>query len=155
MMRLEIIYPGKTKEKYLQKGIDEYVKRLGRYVKIKIHEIKELKGKGDDHSLKEKEGRQLLSKVQKSSFLVVLDPSGFQKSSEELAGAISKWEGQGRQAIVFVIGGPIGLSREVLDQADEVLSLSKMTFTHEMARLILLEQIYRAYNIKAGTAYHK
>jgi 23S rRNA (pseudouridine1915-N3)-methyltransferase len=154
-MRLEIIYPGKTKEKYLQKGIDEYIKRLGRYVKIRIHETKETKDKGNDNSVKEKEGQKLLAKVQKSSFLVVLDPSGEQKSSEGLADSLSKWEGQGRQAVVFIIGGPAGLSREVIGQADEILSLSKMTFTHEMARLILLEQIYRAYTIKAGTKYHK
>lgn len=155
MMRIEIIYPGKTKAEYFQKGIDEYVKRLSRYVKIRIQQVKEFKGKGNESAFKEKEGRMLMAKVPKSSFLVVLDPSGKQVSSEQFADSITQWEELGKQAVAFIVGGPIGLSREVLDQADRILSLSKMTFTHDMARLILLEQVYRAYTIKAGTAYHK
>ncbi|MBC8318675.1 MAG: 23S rRNA (pseudouridine(1915)-N(3))-methyltransferase RlmH [Desulfobulbaceae bacterium] len=154
-MRIEIIYPGKTKDKYYQKGIDEYVKRLGRYAKVSVMQIKEFKGAGNDTVLKEKEGQLLLSKVHKSSFLVVLDPAGNQQSSEAFADSITQWEELGKQAISFIVGGPLGLSGEVLDQADLILSLSEMTFTHDMARLLLLEQIYRAYTIKAGTAYHK
>lgn len=155
MMRIEIIYPGKTKAEYFQKGIDEYVKRLSRYVKIRIQQVKEYKEKGNDSALKKKEGQRLIAKVPKASFVVVLDPAGKQLSSEQFADSITQWEELGKQAVAFIIGGPNGLSREVLDQADRTLSLSKMTFTHDMARLILLEQVYRAYTIKAGTAYHK
>ncbi len=154
-MRLELIFPGKTREGYVKTGIDDFTKRLGHYVKFECKIIKDRAGAGDPVRAKKMEGEKLLESCSKSAFLVALDPTGRQISSEKLAQLVENWEIQGRQVISFIIGGADGLSKAVLDKADMVLSLSKMTFTHEMARLLLLEQLYRAYNIKAGTKYHK
>lgn len=103
----------------------------------------------------ELEGRRLLEKIQRPTLLVALDRTGKQFSSEELAELLEKWEGEGRRSITFLIGGHLGLSEQVVDKANVLLSLSKMTFTHEIARLILLEQLYRASTIRKGTGYHK
>jgi 23S rRNA (pseudouridine1915-N3)-methyltransferase len=101
------------------------------------------------------EGKQLLSKIEKKAFVVALDPTGSALTSEQLAEKIELWENQAYPIIIFLIGGPTGLSNEVQERADFILSLSQMTFTHEMARFILLEQLYRAFSIKAGSKYHK
>lgn len=154
-MRLEFVFPGKTKESYLIEGIEDFRKRLGHYVKTDFRIIKDRGGSKDPVRAKMYEGEQLLEYCSKSSFKVALDPQGKELTSEDLASLVGKWENQGRQVISFIIGGPEGLSRAVLDCADMVLSLSKMTFTHEMARLLMLEQLYRAYSIKAGSKYHK
>ena len=154
-MKLELVSPGKTKSVYLNEGINDYCRRLGHYVTISIHLLKEKKGKKPTAQQKLAESRQLLDQTAKSSLLVALDLSGIQLSSRELAAKISNWEMNGYGTVSFLIGGPSGLSREALEKADFKISLSKMTFTHEMARLILLEQLYRAYTIKAGTQYHK
>lgn len=154
-MRLELIFPGKTKESYLKRGIDDFAERLSRYVKLDFKIIKDRSGSGDMTRAVQLEGKLLLENCSKSSYMVALDPGGRQLSSEEFAGTVGKWEVEGRQIVSFVIGGPEGLSALVLDKADLLLSLSRMTFTHEMARLLLLEQLYRAYSIKAGTKYHK
>lgn len=104
---------------------------------------------------RQEEGRVLLASLPPITVKVVLDSSGKQLSSEELAVLISRWEQEGRKQASFLIGGPTGHSQDVLDQADFLLSLSRMTFTHDMVRLFLLEQLYRAYTIKAGEKYHK
>ncbi len=139
----------------MRDGIEDFSKRLGHYVKIECKVIKDRAGTGDPGRAILKEGEKLLEASAKSAYLVALDPTGKQVSSEKLTQFVENWEIQGRQVISFIIGGADGLSKAVLDKADMVLSLSKMTFTHEMARLLLLEQLYRAYNIKAGTKYHK
>lgn len=154
-MRLELVFPGKTKESYLRAGIDDFRKRLSHFTKIDFKISKPLCGTGDCARNKKLEGEQLLANCSKSAYRVALDPRGKQVSSEEFADLVKSWENQGRQVISFLIGGPEGLSEDVVEGADMLFSLSKMTFTHEMARLLLLEQIYRAYNIKAGTKYHK
>jgi len=154
-MRLELIFPGKTKEAYLKKGIDDFNERLSHYVKTDFKIIKDRSGSKDAARAVLLEGEQLLENCSKSAYVVVLDPGGRQFSSEEFARMVENWEGQGRQVISFVIGGPEGLSPAVLARADLLMSLSRMTFTHEMTRLVLLEQLYRAYSIKAGTKYHK
>ncbi|MCJ7602442.1 MAG: 23S rRNA (pseudouridine(1915)-N(3))-methyltransferase RlmH [Desulfobulbaceae bacterium] len=154
-MRVELIFPGKTKEVYLKKGIDDFTERLSHYVKTDFKIIKDRSGFKDAARAVLLEGEQLLENCGKSAYVVVLDPGGRQFSSEEFARMVENWEGQGRQVISFVIGGPEGLSPAVLARADLLLSLSRMTFTHEMTRLVLLEQLYRAYSIKAGTKYHK
>lgn len=154
-MRLELVFPGKTREGYLKAGIDDFSKRLSHFVKLDCKVIKDRAGMADPRRAVEKEGQKLLESCAKSAFLVALDPTGRQVSSEKLAQLVDNWEIQGRQVISFIIGGADGLSKKVVDQAHMVLSLSQMTFTHEMARLLLLEQLYRAYNIKAGTKYHK
>ncbi len=154
-MKLELISPGKTKSAYLHQGVEDFRQRLSHYVAIKISLLKEKKGKKSVELQKLAEGRQILARRTKSSLLVALDLSGIQLSSRELAVKISKWEISGYPTVSFLIGGPSGLSGEVLKKADCIISLSKMTFTHEMARLILLEQLYRAYTIKIGSQYHK
>ncbi len=154
-MRLELVSPGKTKEDYLRTGIEDFAGRISHYAKIEIKAVKEKKGIADSDRARETEGKLQLESCSKSAFPVVLDPAGRQVSSEQFAELVGDWENQGKQVVSFIIGGPEGLSETVVKRADLVLSLSSMTFTHEMARLLLLEQIYRAYSIKAGTKYHK
>ena len=155
-MRFEFLFLGKTKEPYLAAGIADYAKRLARYIATDIKTLKEKKTKkGESETvLIEKEGEILLQGGQ-GSYLVCLDRSGRQMDSMELAAQVEGWEMQGRKKITFIIGGPLGLSPAVLTKADLVLSLSVMTFTHEMTRLLLLEQLYRACTIRAGEKYHK
>lgn len=156
-MKIELLFIGKTKEPYLAAAIDDFRKRLGHYVRLEIKTLKEKHGRGrtGDRQIRDMEGDILLQAKSASSLLVALDVSGKQVSSEGLSAKLSRWENQGRQAVTFVIGGPLGLADKVLATADFVLSLSKMTFTHDMSRFILLEQLYRAYTIKAGEKYHK
>ncbi|RJX27037.1 MAG: 23S rRNA (pseudouridine(1915)-N(3))-methyltransferase RlmH [Desulfurivibrio sp.] len=154
-MRLELLFPGKTRESYLKKGIDDFTVRLSHYVKTDFRIIKDRSAGKDTARAMELEGEELLAGCSRSAYVVVLDPGGRQLSSEEFARAIDSWEGQGRQVVSFILGGPAGLAPGVIARADLLLSLSRMTFTHEMARLLLLEQLYRAYSIKAGTKYHK
>ena len=155
-MRLELLFLGKTKEKYLATGIDDYAKRLSRYLKVEIKTLKEGKAKKgvSENLLIEKESEKLMQNSQ-GSYLVCLDRTGKQMDSLELAKQMERWEMQGIKKISFAIGGHLGLSSAILYKADLVLSFSPMTFTHEMSRLLLLEQLYRACTIKAGEKYHK
>jgi 23S rRNA (pseudouridine1915-N3)-methyltransferase len=140
---MKIIVIGRTKEKYLQEGISEYVKRLGGFTPLKIVEVKD--------SNKAEEGVKIL-KAAGSDYVVVLDVGGRELSSEEFALFLKK---NLDENLAFVIGGAEGLSGPVTERADYRLSLSKMTYTHEMTRLIFLEQLYRAFAINAGRKYHK
>ena len=155
-MNFHIVVIGKTKEKYLATGIDDFRARLGRYADVELVVVKDRRRPASmpPATIKEEEGRAILEKAG-DSFLVALDAAGRQVSSEELSDLVSRWEEEGRRTVTFVIGGPDGLSPAVLEKADLLLSLSKMTFTHDIARLLLLEQLYRAYSIKAKTGYHK
>jgi len=159
-MQIQIIAVGKIKEKFLQEGIAEYEKRLHPYVKLKIVELAEEKrpisastsgGKG----AMEKEGVRILTAIPSGSFIIALDVKGTGWSSEELAEFFRQKELAGKNKITFVIGGDLGLSSEVLAQSGMRLSLSNMTFTHPMARFLLLEQVYRACRINSGEPYHK
>lgn len=159
---MKIILPllGKTKEQYLAAGIDDYAGRLKRYALLEMPVLKEKKNaaKEDKTRLQHEEGQILLSSVPQSGGavrVVALDPAGQQLSSEELAELLCRWEDHGVREIAFLIGGPTGLAAELVKKADYMLSLSRMTFTHELARLLVLEQLYRAYSIKAGSGYHK
>jgi len=154
-MYLECLFVGQTNEDYLELGIADFQKRLQRYCPLRIKIVKERKGKLADQVRIEGEGRDLLQQVEAKSFLVVLDRTGSQVSSEAFSALFQQWQGQNRKSVSFLIGGALGVSAEVLAAANMVLSLSLMTFTHEMARLLLLEQIYRAHTILAGTKYHK
>jgi len=155
-LRLELLFLGKTKEPYLAEGIKDYAKRLSHYIKVETKTVKEgrLK-KGEPANLQvERESETLMQNVQ-GSYLVCLDRTGRQMDSPGLAKQIEHWEMQGFKKISFIIGGPLGLSSTILKKADLILSLSPMTFTHDMTRLLLLEQLYRACTIKAGEKYHK
>ena len=155
-MRLELLFVGKTKESYLAAGIKDYTKRLSRYIKLEIKVVKEGRiNRGEPGNvLIQKESETLMQNVQ-GSYLVCLDRTGKQMDSLALAKQMERWEMQGIKKISFVIGGHLGLSSTILKKSDLVLSFSPMTFTHEMTRLLLLEQLYRACTIKAGEKYHK
>jgi len=155
-LRFEFLYLGKTREPYLAAGITDYAKRLSRYVATEIKILKERKGKkGEPENILVQNDSEVLFHGAEGSYLVCLDRSGKQLDSLELAAQVERWEMQGLKKITFIIGGPLGLSPAILAKADFIISLSAMTFTHEMARLLLLEQLYRAYTIKAGEKYHK
>lgn len=159
-MRINIVCVGKIKEKYLKLGIDEFKKRLSKYCKLEIIELEDEKAPenlSDKEMLiiKEKEGKKILSKIKDNSYVIALAIDGKNLSSEELAQTINKLGVRGVSNITFVIGGSLGISDEVLSRADYKLSFSKMTFPHQLMRLILLEQVYRAYRINNGEPYHK
>jgi 23S rRNA (pseudouridine1915-N3)-methyltransferase len=159
-MQVHVIAVGKIKEKYLQDGIAEYQKRLHPYVKMNILELTEEKrpasaSESVETAAKKKEGERLLAAIPPGSFVVALDAGGLSWSSEELAETFRQYEIAGKNQITFIIGGDLGLSPAVLTQSGMRLSLSKMTFTHPMARLLLVEQIYRACRINRNEPYHK
>ena len=159
-MRISIICVGKIKEKYLKLGIDEFKKRLSKYCKLEIIELDDEKAPenlSDKEMLmiKEKEGKKILSKIKDNSYVIALAIDGKNLSSEELADTINNLGVRANSHIVFIIGGSLGLSDEILSRANYKLSFSKMTFPHQLMRLILLEQVYRAYRINSGEPYHK
>lgn len=159
-MNLRIVAIGKIKEKFLQDGIAEYSKRLTAYGKIDIIELKEESFK-EPLSSKErlqivtKEGERILGQLGNRSFVFVLDPRGRSLASEDLAQRIADLGIQGVSQVDFVIGGSLGLSAAVKERADLMLSFSKFTFPHQLMRLILVEQLYRAMTIIRGEQYHK
>ena len=147
-MKITIVAIGKLKEKFLVEGVAEYLKRLRLFSKIEIREIPECR-------TIDEEGKKILAQMPKDSFVFVLDVAGTAITSENFAKKISDLNLRGVSNITFVIGGAFGLSEEVKKISDFKMSLSEMTFTHQMARLILLEQIYRAFKINRGEPYHK
>ena len=159
-MNITIISVGKLKEKYLKLGIDEFSKRLSKYCKLDMIELDDEKcheslSEKDMLIVKDKEGKKILSKIKNNSYVIALAIDGKNLSSEELADTMSKLAVRGNSHITFIIGGSLGLSDEVLKRADYKLSFSKMTFPHQMMKLILLEQVYRAYRINNNEPYHK
>ncbi|MCM3603066.1 23S rRNA (pseudouridine(1915)-N(3))-methyltransferase RlmH [Robertmurraya korlensis] len=159
-MNISLLTIGKLKEKYLKQGIDEYLKRLTAYAKVEVIELPDEKAPEqlsdiEMEQVKNKEGERLLAKISPDTFVIALAIEGKQRSSEELADMIDKLATYGKSKIAFVIGGSLGLSKDVLNRADEKLSFSKMTFPHQLMRLILLEQVYRAYRINRNEPYHK
>jgi len=159
-MQIQIIAVGRVREPYLAEGIAEYGKRLRPYVKIGTTEIAEEKrpvrlSPAHKEQLLDKEGARILESIPPEGYTIALDVSGNQMSSEGLASLLHEKEIGGKGRVTFVIGGDLGLSGDVLARCDERLSLSQMTFTHQMVRLILLEQIYRAFRIMRGEPYHK
>jgi 23S rRNA (pseudouridine1915-N3)-methyltransferase len=156
MLRLELVLLGKTKDRYIDDGIADFTGRLARYAHVRLAQIKvgRLSNRSDAEIIQH-ESRLLDKHIRPGSYRCVLDASGKQIRSEEFADLFIRLEENGVREISFIIGGHLGLSREQLTSADYVLSLSKMTFTHDMVRLLLLEQIYRAFMIRAGTKYHK
>jgi 23S rRNA (pseudouridine1915-N3)-methyltransferase len=154
-MKYEILLLGKTKSSFITEGINDYYKRLQHYSDFHLREIKVKKLRGSDEQIMDKEAEILLANVSSATFLVALDSHGKQYSSTEFSTIIDRWENSSTRHVTFVIGGPLGLGESVLRRAQLTVSLSRMTFTHDMARLFLLEQLYRAYTIKAGEKYHK
>lgn len=159
-MNISIITIGKLKEKYLKQGIEEYLKRLSTYAKVDIIELPDEKApenlsQSEMEQVKLREGERILAKISEDSHVIALAIEGKMKSSEELAKEIDHLATYGKSKVAFVIGGSLGLSEEVMKRANGALSFSKMTFPHQLMRLILLEQIYRAFRINRNEPYHK
>lgn len=159
-MRISLICVGKLKEKYLSQAVEEYAKRLSRYCNLDIQELPDEKtpdnaGAALEEQIKKKEGERILKALKEDSFCIALAINGSMLSSEELAEKLDYLGVSGSSHISFIIGGSLGLSEEVLKRADYKLSFSKMTFPHQLMRVILLEQIYRSYRINHNQPYHK
>ena len=159
-MQIRIIAVGKIKERFLQEGIAEYERRLRPYVKLRIVELADEKrpasaSPATESAAMEKEGERIIGAIPDGSYVIALDVKGQGWSSQDLAASFAERELSGRNTIAFVIGGDLGLDPAVLARSDIRLSLSKMTFTHPIARFILMEQIYRACRINSGEPYHK
>jgi 23S rRNA (pseudouridine1915-N3)-methyltransferase len=160
MLQVRIIAVGKIREKYLQDGIKEYAKRLGGYLKLQIEEIgdepcPEKSSQAEEEKIKRKEGEKILKTIAPHEYVVLLDIGGNQLDSVELAEFIENKALQGQSSLAFVIGGSLGVSSEVRLRADYKWSFSKLTFPHQLMRMILLEQLYRACRISKGEPYHK
>lgn len=159
-MNIQIICIGKLKEKYWTEAVAEYSKRLSRFCTPEIVELKESRlpdkaSQADEEAVKLEEGRSILKTIKDGTFVITLEILGKQLDSPQLAQKISQLSLEGKSNIAFVIGGSLGLSEEVSKRADFKLSFSKMTFPHQMMRVILLEQIYRAFKINRNEIYHK
>lgn len=154
-MKIKIIQVGKTKDSYMEAGMQEFLKRLKPFVDLEIVTLKEEKPTATFtiKQCKEKEAAEILKNLKSEDFVIVLDENGKEKSSKEFAQILKTHEDLGDK-MIFVIGGPFGLTEKIREKANVVLSLSKMTFTHQMIRIFLLEQLYRAICIIKGKEYH-
>ena len=153
-MRVRLIWVGKTRDAHLRALMDEYLKRLGRFARVEITELRESAARNEREGI-EDEGRRIISALRSDALAVLLDVEGRQWSSPELAAEIERWQAAGTKEVAFIIGGPNGTSAEVSKRASVRWSLSRLTWTHEMARVLLLEQVYRAYTIIHGLPYQK
>ena len=159
-MKITIIGPGKLKEKYLKDGIAEFQKRLTSYTKLEIIEVPDEKcpenlSPADMEIVKKREGEKIISKLSSSSFIITLELEGKQLTSEELSNKIEDITVRGYSHITFIIGGSLGLHKNVREKSHFKLCFSKMTFPHQMMKLILIEQIYRGFRILKNEPYHK
>lgn len=156
-MNIKIIALGKIKEKFLKDGIDEFMKRLTPYASVEIIELPALEIKDENLTQKilEQEGEKILSHIKPQSYVITMEIKGKMLSSEEFAQKIEQLTNEGIGEIVFVIGSSCGIAQTVSSRANFKMSMSKMTFLHQFARLILVEQIYRAFKIIKGETYHK
>lgn len=150
-MRFKFVWVGKTKDRNWLALQNEYLRRLSHFVRYEIVEVRD----GTPPDTKAIEGKRILEKLNQSSFVCLLDVTGRSVTSLGMAGEVEKWQNAGHKEIVFVIGGSDGVARDVADRADDMLSLSFLTFTHEMARVVMLEQLYRAFTIIKGFPYQK
>ena len=159
-MKITVITVGKIKEKFLKDAIAEYSKRLSKYCKLEIIEVADEKTPDQasevvENGIRNKEAERIIKYVKDDAFVITLEIKGKLLTSEELADKINQLGIQGKSHITFIIGGSIGLGEEVLKRSDYALSFSKMTFPHQLMRVILLEQVYRSYRIINGEPYHK
>ena len=159
-MKITVLAVGKIKEKYFTGAVEEYAKRLSRFCRLELVEVADEKtpdgaGRAQELQIRIKEGERILQTLPGSSFVVALAIDGRMLDSVELSRQMERWNVNGISHITFVIGGSLGLSPQVLERADMKLSFSKMTFPHQLMRVILLEQVYRSYMIRSGAPYHK
>lgn len=155
-MKILLLVIGKTDEDYLVTGINKYVGRLGHYASFEMKELPDIRNRKtlSENQQKKAESFQLMQQLQPSDIVVLLDEGGKKYTSVEFSEMIGKFSAAGIKRLVFVIGGPYGFAQEVYDRADTKLSLSPMTFSHQMVRLIFVEQLYRAFTILKGEPYH-
>lgn len=156
-MKLRLVCVGKVSESYLREGVEEFAARISRYLTLTTVELREEKGGGkkpDSRYLRDREGERILEKIPEPAFVIALDERGETFTSEGLSALLGRHMVQGTPEVVLIIGGPYGLSDEVKKRANLLLSLSAMTYTHQMARLFLLEQIYRGLTILRNEPYH-
>lgn len=159
-MKIKLICVGKIKEKFYVDAIKEYSKRLGAYTSLEIIEVPDEKtpdkaSEAINLQIKEKEGNAILSKIKQNDFVMLLDVKGKMYSSEELSELIENYMIDGKSEFVFIIGGSLGVSQQVKQRANTLVSFSKMTFPHQLMRVIFLEQIYRSFKIMKNEPYHK
>ena len=159
-MNITLIAVGKIKERYFEDAIREYSKRLSRYCRLEIIQVADEKtpdgaSEALEEQIKEKEGRRILDQIREGAYVIALAVEGKQLDSLELAARMERLAVEGKSQLVFLIGGSLGLSKEVMRRGDFALSFSAMTFPHQLMRVILLEQIYRSFRIRAGEPYHK
>jgi 23S rRNA (pseudouridine1915-N3)-methyltransferase len=153
-MRVRVIWPGKTRNAHFRALINDYLKRLTHFVRCEITELRETRGSERVASI-DKDSKRISDALRTGAITVLLDPDGNEWSSRELAAQIERWENSGIKEVAFIVGGPNGVSPELSSRADKRWSLSRLTLTHEMARVLLLEQLYRAYTIIQGLPYQK
>lgn len=155
-MKIDLVLVGKNDQKYLQEGIDIYLKRLKHYCQFEMKVIPDLKSTKSlsEEQQKEKEGELIMNQIKDSDFVILLDERGESLSSVDFAQLIEKRQVAGTRKLSFVIGGPYGFSKEAYTKANAKLSLSAMTFSHQMVRLLFIEQLYRAFTIINGEPYH-
>lgn len=159
-MKIRILCVGKIKEKFMREALDEYSKRLSRYIKLEITEVADEKtpdgaSEKEEIQIRNKEEERLLKLIQQEDYVITLAIDGKMYDSEAFSKKLDRFGMLGRGSVVFVIGGSLGLGEQILERADETISFSKMTFPHQLMRVILLEQIYRGYRILRNEPYHK
>ena len=152
-MRLRIIWTGKTRDARLRALIEDYAERLSHFVRCEVTELREL-GRSDKTGI-DKETRRISDALRPGAVTVLLDPEGTEWTSQQLADHVQSWEGNGIKEVAFVVGGPNGVASDFKNRVDKRWSLSRLTLTHEMARVLLFEQLYRAYTIIHGLPYQK
>lgn len=158
-MKITIVSVGKLKEKYLKQGIQEFLKRLSSYAKVEIIEVADEKAENlseaEEKQVKDKEGERILQAISPDTYVITLEIEGKMLSSEQLAKKMDELATYGKSKVAFVIGGSLGISEAVQQRSDFAISFSKMTFPHQLMRLVLLEQVYRGFRINRGEPYHK
>lgn len=159
-MKIRILCVGKIKEKFMREALGEYSKRLSRYIKLEIAEVADEKtpdsaSEREELQIRDKEGERLLKLIRQEDYVIALAIDGKMYDSVTFSQRLDRFGMLGRGSVVFVIGGSLGLGEQVLERADESISFSKMTFPHQLMRVILLEQIYRGYRILRNEPYHK
>jgi 23S rRNA (pseudouridine1915-N3)-methyltransferase len=153
-MRVRLVWVGRTRNEHARALVADYLERLARFTRCEVTEVRESAAK-DDRAILAEESRRLADALRADSFVVLLDVEGRQWSSPELAAELARWEVRGLKEVAFVVGGHLGVSAELKTRADVRWSLARLTLTHELARVLLVEQLYRAYTIARGLPYQK
>jgi 23S rRNA (pseudouridine1915-N3)-methyltransferase len=153
-MRLRVIWTGKTRDANLKALVDVYLKRLSHFVKCEVSEFREASGSPSKAGI-DRDSKRISDGLREGAVNVLLDPKGSEWTSEQLANELRHWRDRGTKEVTFIVGGPNGVSDDLSSRADKRWSLSRLTLTHEMARVVLLEQLYRAYTIIHGLPYQK